>query len=178
MNLPTPWTKAESEKKYATILKELSVLSETGATEALALLQRARNALEPGAPLGPQHMNTLEGRAAWLDGTRSLRAEIDALLAKNAAPQAPVEPHPPCTGGNEPAVAAPGGTSDKHVLPTPRTDALIKYHHNSSLLNHMISLARQLERELAEAREIIDGLRRFKAGVDQALNSGDGSYRP
>ena len=45
------------------------------------LLIAARDALEPGKPLGPQYMNTLEGRAAWLDGTRPLRAKIDALLA-------------------------------------------------------------------------------------------------
>jgi hypothetical protein len=59
-----------------------------------ALLRDTRDALEPGALLGPQRMATLEGRTAWLDGTRPLRAKIDAALAE-PAPIAAVPNVPP-----------------------------------------------------------------------------------
>ena len=35
-----------------------------------------------------------------------------------------------------------------------------------------------LESELAEAQTELEGFRAFKRGVDEALNSGDGAYRP
>ena len=50
--------------------------------EGMRLLQAAVDALEPGMPLGPKNMVTLEGRAAWLCGTRSLRNEIYAYLSR------------------------------------------------------------------------------------------------
>ena len=65
---------------------------------------------------------------------------------------------------------------------TPRTDADIyhlygmPYHVPHQLVK--ADFARQLERELAEAKREIESLRAFKRGVDEALNSGDGIYRP
>lgn len=38
--------------------------------------------------------------------------------------------------------------------------------------------AESAERRCEELEREIDGLRRFKSGVDEALNSGDGSYKP
>ncbi len=38
--------------------------------------------------------------------------------------------------------------------------------------------AEALWRENAELRREVESLRAFKRGVDEALNSGDGSYRP
>jgi hypothetical protein len=63
-------------------------------TKERELLREARDALEPGAPKGPQHMNTLDGRAMWLAGTRELRARIDALLAEQPAVKVPNDPWP------------------------------------------------------------------------------------
>jgi hypothetical protein len=35
-----------------------------------------------------------------------------------------------------------------------------------------------LESELAQVQEELEGLRAFKRSVEEALNSGDGAYRP
>lgn len=64
---------------------------------------------------------------------------------------------------------------------TPRTDEVVgianmlniatKGQTTQADYNALAEHARQLEREL-------NGLREFKRGVDEALNSGDGVYRP
>lgn len=42
------------------------------------------------------------------------------------------------------------------------------------LANHVPALLAEVERLRAE----IEGWKRYRAGIDEALNSGDGSYRP
>jgi hypothetical protein len=48
---------------------------------------------------------------------------------------------------------------------------------NEQLAAH-IDFVKQYQGEVADLKAKLDGLRQFKSSVDEALNSGDGAYRP
>lgn len=46
------------------------------------------------------------------------------------------------------------------------------------VIDGLLAEVRRLRARVAELESECNGLRAFKQGVDEALNSGDGSYRP
>ena len=122
------------------------------------LLREARDALEPGRPLGPQYMNTLDGRAEWLDATRPLRAEIDALLARpegqnNAAGQDDRE-LPDSADGSDPSQLspAPAAPSEKDGESTAsRCPSCGQQMRGTDWVDRMLADNARLEQELTQA---------------------------
>lgn len=72
--------------------------------------------------------------------------------------------------------------SEKVESTTPRTDAAVittdRYISPGEGEFVSAEIARELERELTAMQRELESLRAFKRSVDEALNSGDGSYRP
>ena len=50
--------------------------------------------------------------------------------------------------------------------------------YNEIEYSQLISAAHSLQSELAQAKAEVETLRTWKRSVDEALNSGDGTYRP
>jgi hypothetical protein len=66
---------------------------------------------------------------------------------------------------------------------TPRTDGALQHQghgYNDVVIRceNVIAVARELERENAMLRKEIEGWKRYKANIDEALNTRDGRYQP